>query len=145
MNPAFEKRYLAQFNSFERDMRQMTGDPFLTEGATAIREFALAETRRLRLNDPLQVDGLYFIVLILFDFVYRPAFATPDVKPQLEQVLHSIQQDITFILTKASELKRKPEISLKDILQIVMTNYDELKSFAVPNTPTTTDNISFRR
>lgn len=145
MNPAFEKRYLAQFNSFERDIRQMTGDPFLTEGATAIREFALAETRRLKLNDPLQVDGLYFIVLMLFDFVYRPAFATPDVKPQLEQVLQSIQQDITFILTKASELKRKQEITLKDVLQIVMAHYSELKSLAVTNTSTTSDNVSFRR
>jgi hypothetical protein len=145
MNPAFEKRYLAFFNSFERDVRQMTGDPFLSEGATSIREFALAETKRLKLNDLLRIDALYFLVLTLYDFVYRPAFTTPDTKSNMNLVLQAIQADITLLLNKAVELKRKQEISLKDLIQLINTHYDELKSLQIPNTPSTTVVSDYRR
>jgi hypothetical protein len=123
----------------------MTGDPFLSEGATTIREFALAETKRLKLNDLLRIDALYFLVLSLYDFVYRPAFTTPDTKSQMDLVLQAIREDITFLLSKAAELKRKQTISLKDLIQLISTHYDELKSFQIPNTPSTTDVIDYRR
>lgn len=133
MNPAFEKRYLASFNSFERDIRQMTGDPFVFEDAYTIREFALAETKRLKLNDLLRIDALFFLVLNLYHLVYRPAFTAPEIKVQMDQVLESIQYDITFLLTRASDLKPKQDITLKDLLQLVVTHHDELRSLQVPN------------
>lgn len=135
MNPAFEKRYLASFNSFERDVRQMTGDPFVFEGVSAIREFALAETKRLKLNDLLSIDALFFLVLNLYHLVYRPAFTSPETKTRMDQVLESIQHDITLLLSRASDQKPKHQIILKDIVHLISEHYDELRSLQVPNSP----------
>jgi hypothetical protein len=72
-------------------------------------------------------------VLNLYHLVYRPAFTAPEIKVQMDQVLESIQYDITFLLTRASDLKPKQDISLKDLLQLVVTHHDELRSLQVPN------------
>lgn len=145
MNPAFEKRYLASFNSFDRDIRQMTGDPFLSEGAIAIKEFTLAEIKRFKVNDHLQIDGIYFLVLNLYHLVYRPACATSDTKPCIDLVLAAIQSDITFLIDKAVELKHKQGIKLHDVLQLMAKHYDDLRSLQVPFTSTSNENLNYRR
>lgn len=145
MNPAFEKRYLAHFNSFERDVRQKTGDPFITEGAASIREFALAETKRLKLNDQLQIDALYFMVSTLYEWVYRPAFTTPETKSDIAPVMQAIQNDITFLLTKAIEQNKKQDIRLKDMVQLIVKLWDELQSLRIPEAPLASENPGYRR